>query len=145
MPSQPHGLGSDGLQVVSRWAVALKASLSSSNASPATQASLLVSKGSPNRWKRKNMSVRTVRGEGQGCRGAEEGGNGDDGGAQARLWTLLLHLVLVLGLGSDCLGVRPVFESCSCLPASKRSSAVVVCERRRVKQWWCAREESSEL
>jgi hypothetical protein len=25
MPSQPHGLGSDGLQVVRRWAVALKA------------------------------------------------------------------------------------------------------------------------
>jgi hypothetical protein len=41
MPSQPHGLGSDGLQVVSRWAVALKASLSFSNASPASQAPLL--------------------------------------------------------------------------------------------------------
>jgi hypothetical protein len=34
MPSQPQGLGSLGRQLVSRCTVALKASLSSSNASP---------------------------------------------------------------------------------------------------------------
>jgi hypothetical protein len=38
---------------------------------------------------------------------------------------------LCLVVGSDCLGVRPVFESCSCL--------------LQAVQWWCAREESSEL
>ena len=35
MPSQPQGLRSEGLQLVRRWAVALKASLSSSRTSPA--------------------------------------------------------------------------------------------------------------
>jgi hypothetical protein len=34
-PSHPQGLGSEGLQLVRRRAVALKASLSSSSASPA--------------------------------------------------------------------------------------------------------------
>jgi len=79
MPSQPQGLGSLGRQLVSRCTVALKASFSSSNASPgSTQASKqetvgqhsALSKGttiaSPGLAEGNAVSRRTVRGEGHG-------------------------------------------------------------------------------
>lgn len=80
MPSQAQGLGSDGLQLVRRWVVALKASLSSSRASPASKGktdekekhALTVARGLQN--------VNTVRGEGHGWRGAEEEGGGQQHG-----------------------------------------------------------------
>jgi hypothetical protein len=73
--------------------VALKASLSSSNASPATQASLSLSLSTRKQAGGQTgiafqidsmgaeVQVRTVRGEGHGEGGAEEGGDGNDVGA----------------------------------------------------------------
>lgn len=104
MPSQPQGLGSLGRQLVSRCTVALKASLSSSNASPATkqaskqetvgQHSALSKQGDSNSVaglaEGNAASGRTVRGEGHGGgRGEAEAeeeneGRGGEGGAQAR-------------------------------------------------------------
>jgi hypothetical protein len=91
MPSQPQGLGSEGLQLVRRWAVALKASLSSSRASPneASNQEADEKEGRQALWQQGiAMQINTVRGECYGGRGAKEDGgqheHGDGGGAQAR-------------------------------------------------------------
>lgn len=135
MPSQPQGLGSDGLQVVSRCVVALKANFSSISASPATPLSLLASQQG-REWHcksiREEMQLRTVRGEGHRCRGAEQGGDGDGGGAHARRLpdTVLLLPFPVHGSGGGggflaFLGFVFVWEV-----LKARLKAEVVCERR---------------
>lgn len=98
MPSQPQGLGSVGFQVVSRWLLPLKESLSSSNACPARSRKNTTTPVRQPDWRKHSLihpSIHgcvvqrreregTVRGEGHGG-GAEQWGShgGDEGGAQA--------------------------------------------------------------